>query len=1368
MMALLPPLPEPSRTRWQPLRLGLVEIYHYDVQEFWFLDGRLLLRGNNGTGKSKVLSLALPFLLDANLSPARVEPDGDRTKRMEWNLLMGRHERRTGYTWIEFGRRDDDGDPHYLTLGCGMTAVSGRSRVDAWHFLTSQRIGIDLWLVSPEQHVLSQERLTQAMGTKGRVFPSAREYRRAVDERLFQLGEARYDALMDTLIQLRQPQLSKKPDEGLLSDALTQALPPLSQTVVEDVAEAMSQLDNYRTELDELVALRDAVAQFGSRYRTYARVQSRRQAAVLRQAQTRFDDASRELNAARMTLSRVQAQVKELQDKVRSLDEKWRQNRARHDELRNDPKMRDALRLRELENNAEKSRQEANKAEKRNQAAQERLERERRLEAEREAQVEAQHKRWQEVTKDGLALANDTGIAADYEHEIAKLDVHTLHQRTDAELDATGRELRQLEAERRKQTVLIRERLQALGEATTARERAQAEYDACADTYEAACIRVTEAQAELKHQGEALCEAWRSYLAGLISFDFHDAESALAELAQWVDSQTGENPLHAMLHQARIGAERSLERQRSDYENRLESIDGDILELRREQSQLEAGEDRRPPIPYTRTADMRTGRAGAPLWQLLEFRDSVPTPERAGIEAALEAAGLLDAWLMPDGRLLDPTIHDVILVARTSQDPSLLNYLRGVENSEVSVSVAETLLSSIACGENDVVQAEVWVSPNGRFRFGPAQGSWAKDQAEYIGYAAREATRRRRLAEIAASLNDLTTQREQLVAELRHNAQRLQKISEDYAAFPRDDKLIEANAACTANEQTRRAAQDQLARAEAQLKATQDAWSRAHDALELDAADLRLSAEPRALADVEHKLTEYVYLSATLIAVLRELRNALRERNAQRERVEDAQREHEACEREYLQKRDAAIEDGARASALRETIGAEVEELERRLAEAAEAVREGEGALNAARETLSDAKEQQARSDQKAKDAEDTLNERSNERQQAVDHLRAFAATGLLAVALPELEQPEPDRWTIEPALTLARRTEQMLSDVTADEVAWNRIQTQISHDFTALSQTLSARGQQAQMEQTDYGLIVQIVYANRAERPDMLERRLEAEITEREEFLNAREREVLENHLEREVAAHLQRLLRDAERWVNAINQELYKRPTSTGVRFRLDWEMLPEGDTGDSAPAGLAEARRRLLNRAADAWSADDRRLVGQFLQARIAAERQRDNLGPLAQSLAQALDYRRWHRFRVKRFQDGAWRPLSGPASSGERALGLTVPLFAAASSHYASCGTPHAPRLVLLDEAFVGIDDAARAHCMGLIHQFDLDLVMTSEREWGCYKELPGLSICQLTRQEGIDAVHVSPWSWNGLARRAQEDGTRRVPAVAAQA
>jgi len=142
------PLPEAERRRWQPLRCGLVDLFYYDYQEFWFRDGRMLLRGNNGTGKSKVLALTLPFLLDGELTASRVEPDGDRGKKMEWNLLLGgRYDERLGYTWLEFGRRTEEGRREYFTIGCGMKAVTGRGIADRWFFTTSQRIGRDLFLI---------------------------------------------------------------------------------------------------------------------------------------------------------------------------------------------------------------------------------------------------------------------------------------------------------------------------------------------------------------------------------------------------------------------------------------------------------------------------------------------------------------------------------------------------------------------------------------------------------------------------------------------------------------------------------------------------------------------------------------------------------------------------------------------------------------------------------------------------------------------------------------------------------------------------------------------------------------------------------------------------------------------------------------------------------------------------------------------------------------------------------------------------------------------------------------------------------------------------------------------------------------------
>jgi uncharacterized protein YPO0396 len=162
-----------------------------------------------------------------------------------------------------------------------------------------------------------------------------------------------------------------------------------------------------------------------------------------------------------------------------------------------------------------------------------------------------------------------------------------------------------------------------------------------------------------------------------------------------------------------------------------------------------------------------------------------------------------------------------------------------------------------------------------------------------------------------------------------------------------------------------------------------------------------------------------------------------------------------------------------------------------------------------------------------------------------------------------------------------------------------------------------------------------------------------------------------------------------------------------------------------------------------------------VGAFLQQRIATEHADNPAAGWAEALTSALDYRGWHEFAIQRYQEGQWRPATGPASGGERALVVSVPLFAAASSHYKSAGNPHAPRLIALDEAFAGVDDDSRAKCLGLLATFDMDVVMTSEREWGCYPQVPGLGICQLARQDGVDAVLVTPWRWDGRERRRAE-------------
>jgi uncharacterized protein YPO0396 len=247
--------------------------------------------------------------------------------------------------------------------------------------------------------------------------------------------------------------------------------------------------------------------------------------------------------------------------------------------------------------------------------------------------------------------------------------------------------------------------------------------------------------------------------------------------------------------------------------------------------------------------------------------------------------------------------------------------------------------------------------------------------------------------------------------------------------------------------------------------------------------------------------------------------------------------------------------------------------------------------------------------------------------------------------------------------------------------------------------------------------------------------------------LVDAREREILETQLIGKVSAHLRELLASAEEQVRQMNIELESRPMSTGMKLRFVWQ------TAKDAPPGTVEARERLT-KSSEMSSATDRQMLGVFLQRQIQTARTNMEHAIWQDALADALDYRRWHSFGVERYQDGVWKRLSrrthGAGSGGEKAVALTLPHFAAAAAFYRTAG-PMAPRLILLDEAFAGIDADMRSKCMGLIQSFDLDFMMTSEREWGCYPTLPGLAIYQLSTRPGIDAVGLTRWVWNGSQR-----------------
>jgi uncharacterized protein (TIGR02680 family) len=1331
--------PAPIRERWQPLRMGLTDLFYYDHEEFAFCDGRLLLRGNNGTGKSKVLALTLPFLLDGELSPHRVEPDADRNKKMEWNLLLGGehpHEERLGYSWLEFGRAGIDG-AEFFTIGCGMKAVAHRGITAHWFFVTDQRIGDELTLVDHTNVALGYDRLDEVIDTHGEVFRSKRDYRAAVDQRLFGLGEQRYGALVDLLVKIRQPQLSKRPDERGLSAALTDALPPLDQSLLHNVAEAFRALEDDQAELDGMIAACNAVEQYLTTYREYTRVACRRRARPLRQTNSEFERVGRELTAAEEQHRVAVIELAAARDGLEALRAERARLNARQEVLRDDPAARDARDLHQAGTEVDKTRQQHLEVTGELSRASDQLAtRVQRSEAAGGdlAQAAAQ--------RDGLTtLACEHADAAALGPQL----IEALGTRDVAVLPRVAADLieRQRTGVARIETLLCELGLAQHALATSR----QATEQRAADLFESA-ERRDGAREVVAESGRAYALAARAHLQGATELALGDHASAFAELEQWLETLHGSNPLEQAISAAGHHAVRGLERAEAGTRTRAEETRGQISELERETAELEAGVHPVPEPPPTRGTDVRANRAGAPLWQLTEFRDGLDDGRRAGVEAALQASGILDAWVTPSGELVDPHTEDAMLISADlcSSGARLGGVLSATAEpaNGVSPDQVERLLGAIGFGESD---ATVWVADDGRYRNGALRGAWHKPAAEFVGHAAREAARRARLRELAAALADARELLAGVEAELSTLAERRARLIREIDNRPPDIAVRDAHATLSAVEFELAGAESRLAAARASEETARSATERCRATLGAYATDLDLPPDAEALAAVNRAVTRLESTVASLWPAFERVTRAERTLVQTESDVREAQQECDLRAARLTEVERCLAEAIERRDTLRATAGAAIEELERQHREVNQALRGNEEAQRGAEQRLGDAHSNKGAAETREHELREQQTRSTAARLDAVHGMRRFAETGLVAVALPELATPE--EWNVTQALRLARDIEQTLATDPDEDSRWARLQRRVSEELGPLADALRANGNDAAMFTSEDAIVVEVTFQGQRRTLPDLASGLGAEVGYRQQLLDSRERVILENHLVGEVASALQELISGAETTVRDTNAELANRPTSTGMRLRLRWTTDP------NAPEGLADARQRLLRQSTDAWSEEDRAAVGEFLQHRIRAVRAEGASTTWIELLAHAFDYRGWHRFTVERWQANAWRSAMGPSSGGERVLAASVPLFAAASSYYSSAGNPHAPRLVMLDEAFAGVDDRARAKCLGLLAAFDLDVVMTSEREWGCYAEVPGLAIAQLSRIDGVAAVLVTRWEWNGFARSCVE-------------
>lgn len=1340
----LPPAPE---GRFQPLRAGILNLWQYDEQELHFHQGRLLLRGENGAGKSKALELLLPFLLDADLSPQRLDPFGGTARTMEWNLLQdGRYESRVGYVWLEIGRRAPPseiggvgGEETFWTLGCGLRASQRARRVDSWYFLTRRRPGADLTLVSAGRAPLLKEQLRQQIGDEGWVFETGREYREKLDTQVFGLGPDRFAALRHLLLQLRRPHLSERLDPPTLSEFLKESLPPLDANLIGQLSEGFERLDNDHKELVRTEAAVREVAAFLDLYREYGRGIARSRAAEVRQADSRYHKTAGEVREAEEEEVRLGDRLGEIDAAAEELARRHAASRGVLRALEQSDAMRSAEVLRDKKERA----------------------RERREQAAREREVAGREEQAADQRRQELDLAEGATRAAAVEREQSAGESATAARQ--AGLEAAEEAARAALAERPAAAeatlrAALRRREEQVGELrglAAERHRARQHAERAADRLReadaqlrAAADRSLAARDEVDRAAAVLDQELAVWLGGLAELRLAPERSAdlrarAAEIGAGSDAD-----LAAVVEEAARPTREALVRERTLAEEEAARTARERREVDEERRRVEAARELGPQPPRTRQRDAY--RPGAPLYLLCDFAPGVGPQARAGLEAALEAAGLLDAWVLPEGGWLRGGDLDTFLVPapRDAAGRSLADVLvpsPGPPGHEVSRETVAAVLGSIALADVGLAEGPSWVDLEGGFGLGPLRGAWAKAEAEQIGAGAREAARARRLAELDARLAELGALLEDLAGRSGALGERLRRLDAELAALPSATALRRAAAQASgaaADERRRRDEQAAAASAEAAASA---AAAAAEHRLAGRARELRLAAwlddlvgYLLVLKSLEGRFGELVRTAAA------ETTAGQREAQARRLLGEAAAR---AAELRQQARESAAAAETARAEVeeLEATVGADAREVVARHQAELRNLQELEARSESLTREAQEVREHRARVAERLALRRGDLGEREDERGRAAGRLRGVVEAGFLRLVLA-LEEEAPGAWSLTRALDLAREIERASSDVDLGAEAASRRVNRLHERYRQLAADLGADFQ-AGLGQDEDLVVIRVRHNGRDHDIPALLAALRESAEVRRSLLAEHERELLQRFLLGEVGDHLRDRLRRARLLVEDMNELLEGCRTASGMALKLSWDPLPE-----AAPE-VREAVRLLLQDLALLAEGDRRRLEA-FFQARISEARQHWESVPWRDHLLAALDYRAWHRFRILRREgDRGWVELTrrghGASSGGEKAVALHLPLFAAAAAHYRSAD-PAAPRLIALDEAFAGIDQGMRGRCMGLLVAFDLDFLMTSHDEWGCYSELPGVATYQLYRDPALEGVAALRFVWNGQA------------------
>lgn len=1356
-------------SRWNIHRVGLVDFWYYDEEEFYFLDGRMLLRGANGSGKSVTMQSFIPLLLDGNMRPERLDPFGSRARKMENYLLEEGDEReeRTGYLFMEFKREDSD---TYVSLGIGMRARKNK-KLEPWYFCITdgRRIGKDLFLYKDVQNKIACTKLElrNRIGDGGRVMETQSEYAQCVNKLLFGFETIEeYKELLDLLIQLRTPKLSKDFKPTVINDILSSSLQTLSEDDLRPMSEAIENMDALKTNLDTLLESVNGAKQIEKVYDRYNQI-------VLYDKALLFTDAVKEK-------SDLEKKQQELQEGIARVGRDRKEEARHYEELKQEETVlakekdslsdSDAVRLKEQEIRFSKALEEVQAQEMQKQRQQtEKEEKYRDIQNKKQEQEEKNERLWEEMEENLDDMeAELEGIPFD---EAAFFRKEFTQAKEEAFSFQSHNRLLEDYMQR------VEKGKTALVEEQTVQERYDRflqELDACGD------LR-TQAEREVQQYDNQLHEIKGELIEQLYQWEKNNEElhvppEVLQETARRIEAyekDTDFSEIKELAFPFVREKQKAYDREGNEKEQQIREVKEQKKQTEEEwklwKNQKDPEPERSEAVQKNRARLKEKGIFYEPFYKTVDFAEHLSASEASRLEEALLQMGILDALLVSaDDREkileMDEGLCDRYLFSDVAHVKQSLLEVLDVDNGAQDILFYQRvshILSSIGYACRDA--GSTCVDTGGNYRIGVLEGTVTGTyEARFIGAGARENYRRQKIEELEELLLKLQKEEAGYQQELEAIKEKNRKLETEWKTYP--------------SEQDLKVAAKEFAKKEYQLELLSSRLGEIRERTEKERKKLEeLRFQVREICGKCY-LTPRLDVFQSAQTALGNYRNGLMKVQIAHGNYRNGMR-YVRSQEEYLETIDADLDDiryelGTLTRQRRETEAELVSVREQLQLTDYEQIQDRLEACMLRLGQIPQEREISVGRQQDLKNQEERFIEKYGENEKKLEHLkrrsqwleRAFAEEYRLGYV--EMDGFGSEHVEKQAELVCSRMAGKFGSKKQSDllgnlqEVYHQNRMYLLEYQMTLETRFADMDEETSVFEVSMKRIDISAKYRGMPVRFKELIQKLSQDAEEQRQLLSDRDRELFEDILANTISKKIRGKIQASKGWVEKMNGLMESMQTSSGLKLSLRWKNKRAETEEQLDTRTLVE----LLQKDVEIMRPEEvDRLSAHFRSKIEEARKIADETGSVQSFhsvMREVLDYRKWFEFQLecqktgekkKELTDRVFFTFSG----GEKAMAMYVPLFSAVVAKYAGARAD-APRLISLDEAFAGVDETNIRDMFRLMVEFEFNFMINSQILWGDCDTVPGIAIYQLVRPENAKYVTVIPYIWNGYTRNLVKD------------